>query len=448
MSDTLRSAAIRLAHRNRNIRSKLLPLLAGVLPAPPGEESWQAGEPTPNGWAPGYLTEHGEGHGEGSQTPPARDEDGKLLPIKEAAGPISQIEIQPIQAGRVDHVRVSIYDSKGKQHNDLPLKNLPAYLTKVLMVSSRRAREITELLGNQDRVRVERRGDEWGSIQVIRKATWENKRDLQRRASLYRHLERASLGTPSLQGRIAALINARAQMSEGTFWKVVSEIGWGNSSDNNRIKKRLLALWTPEQAEAARGTFSKLKGRLYNRVDDWSREEVEQEDRNLGLGDDSFDDLLSHIIGLGKREYDAVMRDPSLAQDRALKGDYKESFSYALPWKEDYENLNISKYVKWAKGLVDEYTEQMSNPVLKPLQRKIQRMIRILRILAVNRDWSGFLQTQDEGFPLSEEIAQKGAKLLRAAQDPHEFAPLDGGNPINNKWAVWNLYTDIRDYLA
>jgi len=44
--------------------------------------------------------------------------------------------------------------------------------------------------------------------------------------------------------------------------------------------------------------------------------------------DDSFGDLVSHIIGMGKNEFDAVMLDPSKARIRALSHDYEEGFCY------------------------------------------------------------------------------------------------------------------------
>jgi hypothetical protein len=131
---------------------------------------WNPGLHTDQGWEQGSVEEHAEDHpGEGSQAPPARDENGKLLPMKEATSPgVTQIEIQPMKEDNVEHVRVSIYEAKGKLHKDIKLGSLASYLSKDLLMPKRAAEQIAGMLANRARVRVERRGEKWGKVKVIR----------------------------------------------------------------------------------------------------------------------------------------------------------------------------------------------------------------------------------------------------------------------------------------
>jgi hypothetical protein len=156
----LRSRLIRLAHADRTLRPQLLRMLSA---------DWNPGLHTDQGWEQGSVEEAEELPGEGSQVPPARDGDGKLLSMKEATSPgVTQIEMQPMKEGNAEHVRVSIYEAKGKLHKDIKLGGLASYLTKDLLMPKRTAEHIAGMMGNLARVRVERRGEKWGRVQVIR----------------------------------------------------------------------------------------------------------------------------------------------------------------------------------------------------------------------------------------------------------------------------------------
>ena len=133
-------------------------------------------------------------------------------------------------------------------------------------------------------------------------------------------------------------LTKESTMSDAQFWSIVKELGWGTrTTDYKAILKALVKLWDVSNATDFRNTFDKLQMALKRRIEQWEdRSEV-----NLGIGDDSFDDLTAHIIGLGKREYDAVMQNPQLAYDRAQapygsKEGYRESFAYAIPHEVDF----------------------------------------------------------------------------------------------------------------
>ena len=234
-----------------------------------------------------------------------------------------------------------------------------------------------------------------------------------------------------------------AAMSDAEFWDVIADIGWdGKSQDWDKIKKKLLTTLSPDQIESLNGAFEKAKGGLYKKIDLWEKEEeIEAEEdgrrpRTLGLGDDSFSDLISHIVGLGKAEYDAVMKNPELAYKRAVgrgPDGFTESFSYAIPFKSDLDNLSPKKYIEWAQRLVDEGYPMEASPFgggpKTPQSSAGKAAMKItqqaLKLLA-DGDVAGFLGVETE--------VVLAVKLLRK-----EIG--------TNEWAVLNLYSDIKKYL-
>ncbi len=118
-------------------------------------------------------------------------------------------------------------------------------------------------------------------------------------------------------------------MNDQDFWKAVSDMGWTrNGHDYKRIgldlKARIDAAYEPQQAIEVKisleAAFRSKVNALHERLDDVVD----------CLGGDSLNDLIVHIVGLGEAEYAAVMADPSLGQNRALEGDYQESFAYCF----------------------------------------------------------------------------------------------------------------------
>lgn len=131
------------------------------------------------------------------------------------------------------------------------------------------------------------------------------------------------------------------EMSESQFWKIVDGLGWGTrTTDYDAIKQLLMQRLSAQQSEEMRTTFARLREQLRGAMTDRA---AGMSIDMWNLGDDSFDDLISHIIGLGQREYERVLRDPQRAMPRARLGahgprsGFTESFSYVIPWEEDYE---------------------------------------------------------------------------------------------------------------
>lgn len=118
------------------------------------------------------------------------------------------------------------------------------------------------------------------------------------------------------------------------FWEIVSKVGWGRHHTDSKRGKSVLKKELPsvEAMEDFRETCRFLRTHLDDIVTDYEK----QNNVSCGLGDDGFNDLLNHIIGLGREEYIRVLEDPSLAIKRGVENKFTESFSYCIPYPSDY----------------------------------------------------------------------------------------------------------------
>lgn len=112
------------------------------------------------------------------------------------------------------------------------------------------------------------------------------------------------------------------------FWKVVDDLGWATKTfDYEKLNQQLIE--SKYNMRSLIEIFYRYKVILKSTIFQWEN----ITNTRLGIGDDSFDDLVSHIIGLGQEEYERVMANPELAYDRAKwardpKNDRKQSSGY------------------------------------------------------------------------------------------------------------------------
>jgi hypothetical protein len=106
---------------------------------------------------------------------------------------------------------------------------------------------------------------------------------------------------------------------EEYFWQFVSDAGWDKNKDYEAIARRLSSKYGLDK-RALQVMFSELQKKLM--------EELERSGVELGVSDDSFDDLTAHIIGMGRDEYYRVLNEPQNAI--AHKKSYVESFAYVF----------------------------------------------------------------------------------------------------------------------
>ena len=105
------------------------------------------------------------------------------------------------------------------------------------------------------------------------------------------------------------------------FWALVAEIDWATRQTQpiEEGKRFLRQRLSREEAAAFNEHLQTLRLALHDVLGDYEEETGEE----FETGDDGFDDLIFHIIGLGQQEYEAVVANPSLAMERAQAGDYR-----------------------------------------------------------------------------------------------------------------------------
>lgn len=119
-------------------------------------------------------------------------------------------------------------------------------------------------------------------------------------------------------------------MSEDYFWEVISRMDYGSDLNYNRIKNTFKNEITPEFKKI----YNKLYSQLENRIDEMLQNEgINNYEDLIDLGDDSFGDMIAHIIGLGKDEYEKCMLNIQEVSAHAkgesdTKEGYSESFDY------------------------------------------------------------------------------------------------------------------------
>lgn len=134
------------------------------------------------------------------------------------------------------------------------------------------------------------------------------------------------------------------------MWDYVEEINWALLSKKKRGYKAgklyMLENFTAKRGKEISDFVNERFSELYKCIEKFER----ANDTHCGGygGDDSFGDMIHHVIGLGEAKFNEIMEDPS-----KLNGmDFVESFSYCMPYKEDYKMLKEDYHVDRAKTAV------------------------------------------------------------------------------------------------
>jgi len=115
------------------------------------------------------------------------------------------------------------------------------------------------------------------------------------------------------------------------FWYIVDLVDYKKDDDYRRVKKYLMDLnrFTGVPSDAFQ---------LLNKIIMFKSTSLDiSSDRGRGIevGDDSWGDLRADVISRGKEFYDNAIKNPYIMKKMAEHRDYKESFSYGIPYPKE-----------------------------------------------------------------------------------------------------------------
>ncbi len=123
------------------------------------------------------------------------------------------------------------------------------------------------------------------------------------------------------------------------MWTIIESFSWDVRSHNeerayNKIKFEFMQRHSEKVAGQVRDFVDARFNELYKAYDKFA-----EDGSTAGHygGDDSFSDMMHHVVGMGEKTFNAVMKD--MNKLNSIK--WVESFSYALPYKTDYDNVSL-----------------------------------------------------------------------------------------------------------
>lgn len=140
------------------------------------------------------------------------------------------------------------------------------------------------------------------------------------------------------------------------YWNIIAGMGWAKATlgegrvDTSAMKREFMETYS-EKVAAQFNEWYRAKYRELVNAYDAAEKESGKRYGNFG-GDDSFGDMLDHVMGLGETYYCAVMADFSLLN----KLDPVESFAYCIPYTgesmNDYDDMKPKTHKKAARRAV------------------------------------------------------------------------------------------------
>lgn len=167
------------------------------------------------------------------------------------------------------------------------------------------------------------------------------------------------------------------------FWHLVDEINWSDNCKNRGYEKIKLHMMKNLEHEWVKEA-SFIRCALYNEISECINR-WEDDYGQIEVSDDGLSDLINHIIGLGKKEFDRCMKNPALAKRRADRCDFVESFSYCFPHDNEYEKFQVDHYQEYAKNYSSEFEELLNKPAFHLIKDKIQYIIDTLTLISEGR---------------------------------------------------------------
>jgi hypothetical protein len=238
-------------------------------------------------------------------------------------------------------------------------------------------------------------------------------------------------GSELTPGPAAGLSEAAPGVRDDEFWEIVSWMDWKSNPDIDEAKIRLVQRFEFNQTKLTefKDWMVEKKDTIYEALNAW----CDENEKTLGIGDDGWEDLCSHIVGLGREEYEACLKNPGRAAERAWGGRFKESFSYCIPY--DLDEFSWSTYLRWAGETTAKYEYAAVHPYASPIHVECGHIAEALGLV---------LEKKITEFLAQEEKVE--ADLATIAKF-HERVSLKDAD-IENQWVVKNLFSDLKRYGA
>lgn len=222
--------------------------------------------------------------------------------------------------------------------------------------------------------------------------------------------------------------------SDADFWKLVSRIGWGTRTTNPKVVKRALMFeFTAGECQGFESKIIKFHNLLLQAM---SKNRV-----SLGLSLDKVGATVNQAIGLGGKFYLKCLADPVNLLSLASKGAPATNFADCFPSADEFDNLDVGKFSAWAKRLSNELREAFRSDEYRDLWPEVKFLTGYLEIMILG-DYREFLKTERSGKAIAESLAEQWSSYQTQSTFRTESTAL------SNKWAVWNLYDDVNDYLS
>lgn len=165
---------------------------------------------------------------------------------------------------------------------------------------------------------------------------------------------------------------------EGKMWNLIGALGWVESGYDYEGIENLLQQQDDDTIHSLREFVGERINDLSERVESFEQHNDER-CGNYG-GDDSWHDMLCHVVGMGKFTFDTIMNSP-----RRLNGvDYKENFLYAIPHDTEYTRLGRTldfhqeQAANCLQSLVHDYKDDLSPRDINAIEMLARRMRALL----------------------------------------------------------------------
>ena len=132
------------------------------------------------------------------------------------------------------------------------------------------------------------------------------------------------------------------------YWNIITNMNWAAATaggvypDTSAIKREFMETYSEKVAEQFNEWYRSKYSELVNAYEA-AEKETGKRYGNYG-GDDSFGDMLDHVMGLGEDYYNAIMADFKLLNNL----EPIESFAYCIPYTgdtcNDYDNMKPEKH--------------------------------------------------------------------------------------------------------